>query len=217
MRLLTSQKDTLYDIIQEYGLSPAQFEFSEKNKSSFSSSSVVTGLHYKNSDFVFRFDTLNNEHYCSFCPGNDSYNEEAYPGTWDLELTHFQTWINNLLREINSPNKWDRLQKEMAGIKISFGDEQDKFSVHEYEDLKAKILTLKQGIAKIGFLPDQAMAINAKLDHLTDLAKDLNKFDWKSLFVGTIISVIIQLSVTQENAGLLWRLIKQIFSSYFLP
>jgi hypothetical protein len=105
----------------------------------------------------------------------------------------------------------------MQSIRFNFKNEEDKFSFNEYGDLKAKVETLKNSINQIGLLSDQVLTINSKLDHLVDLAKEMNKFDWKNLFVGTIISMIIQLSVTQDNAKALWILIKQIFNNYLLP
>ena len=58
--------------------------------------------------------------------------------------------------------------------------------------------------------------IKNQLERLTLLAVDLGKFDWKNLFVGTIMSIIIQLGVNKENANLIWLAIKQMFYEYFI-
>lgn len=63
---------------------------------------------------------------------------------------------------------------------------------------------------------NQQREIIIGLERLTELAKELNKFDWKNLFIGTIISITIQLNVTPDNATLLWELIQNVFSNYFL-
>lgn len=216
MRLLTSQKDTLFDIIEEFELSPSQFQFSD-GRSVFSTVGIATRLYFKNSEFHFSFDSVDNRHYASFCPGEQAFQEEANTLTWDQQLYCFQGWLENLKREINSPNKWDRLDKEIKGLRIKFENEEDKFSAQEYQELKIKIDVLKKGVDQIGLLAEQVSVINSKLDHLTELAQEMNKFDWKSLFIGTIISIIIQLNVTAENAKSLWALIKRVFSNYFLP
>ncbi|MBA4242140.1 MAG: hypothetical protein C0448_15555 [Sphingobacteriaceae bacterium] len=215
MRLLNSQKNELYDAIEVYGLSPAQFEF-VNTKSIQSSPEVATMLCYKGTDYYFLFDTHYGGHYASFSPGEQHFNDEAHTSDWDTQLMVFDRWLEYLSREINSPNKWERLESEMKSIRFNFTNDEDKFSFHEYEDLKLKVETLKSSINNLGLLGDQAHVFNDKLDHLVELAKDMNKFDWKSLFVGTIISVIIQLSVTQDNAKELWTLIKQIFSTYLM-
>ncbi len=219
MKLLISQKDKLFELVEKSGLSPSQFELIEV-PSLIIPGEIATKLSFKNSDFYFSFETGKNSrepHYAIFSPGNDNFAEQNYPGTWEYQLQYAFRWLTNIVREINSPNKWDRLYKEIAEIKINYENDEGKFSATEYEELKHKIDSLKNGITSINLLPEQLAAINTKLDHLTLLAKDMNKFDWKGLFVGTIISIIVQLSVTPENAKSLWALIKQVFSNYLLP
>ncbi len=219
MKLLNSQKNTLFDLIEKFGLSPSQFEFKE-NHSKISNNQLTTDLILKNSNYFFSFETGPNtsaKHYAIFCPGSEAYTESQYPGDWVFQLNYVEEWLANLVREINSPNKWSRLDNEIASIGIKFENDENKFSFHEYEDLKQKISTLKDGIINIGLLPTQINAINLKLDNLTELAKDMNKFDWKSLFIGTIISIIIQLYISPDNAKMLWTLIKQVFNNYLLP
>tara|TARA_R110000744_G_scaffold74008_1_gene148010 strand:+ start:256 stop:921 length:666 start_codon:yes stop_codon:yes gene_type:complete len=220
MKLLTSQKNTLFDIIEESGLSPAQFDFSEMQSKTTPSFRVATYLNYKKSDFYFIFDSApknSASHYSIFCPGADSYKEIRNPGSWSLQLDYFQKWLFYLLREVKTENKWERLQKEIDGVNISVENNQDKFSAKEYEELKQKMTTLKEGISKYDLMPNQILLLNEKIDFLVDSAREMNKFDWKSLFIGTIISIIIQLNITPDNAKLLWNLIKQVFNNYLLP
>lgn len=219
MKLLASQKDTLYDLIEKANLSPSQFELVESS-STIKAGEIATTVKFKSADFYFTFETgknLSEPHYAIFSPGENNYVDQNYPGTWEYQKQYFFRWLNNLNREINSPNKWDRLTKEIEGITLNFENEEDKFSVSEFKILQENILSLKEGILTLSLLPEQVSAINNKLDHLTDLAKEMNKFDWKGLFIGTLISIIIQLSVTPENAKSLWDLVKKIFSNYLLP
>ncbi len=212
MKLLTSQKDTLFDVIERVGLSPSQFKFDMTPGPGH----FVTNLIFKNSEFQFSFGDMSNSSVGVYCPGTDTYREKI-GGDWNHLLEGVNQWLLNIVREINTPNKWDRLCKEIAGIEINLENDENKFSAIEYEDLQQRILTLKQGITSIKLLPDQMSAINNKLDHLVDLAKAMSKFDWKSLFIGTIASIVIQLSVTPSNAQSLWTLIKQIFNNLLLP
>jgi len=219
MKLLTSQKDILFDLIETAGLSPSQFEF-EEIPSKMYYGEKATLLKYKNSDFYFRFETGSNNttsHYAIYCPGESAHTENNHPGSWDIQLGYVEEWLSNLSREINSLNKWDRLKHEIKSIRIKLGNDEDKFSAQEYTDLKKRMTILKQGVKTIGLLPDQINTINDRLDYLTGLAEEMNKFDWKGLFIGTIISIIIQLSVSVENAETLWALIKKVFNNYLLP
>ena len=141
MKLLVSQKDQLFDIIEKEGLSPSQFEFTE-NASLISHRQVATSLKYINTDYFFSFETGPNSetsHYAIYCPGIDIYKQSNISVDWPYQLHCFQAWLSALSRELTAPNKWERLKKEIAEIKISFKDEGGKFSVHEFEDLMKKI------------------------------------------------------------------------------
>lgn len=218
MKLLPSQKNTLFDLIENSGLSPSQFTL--ENYISTGSSVVYTELRYKNSEFFFRFSLSNNgmaPFRAVYCPAENLYSDDSFFSSWESEMEYFHDWLKLLAREISTPNKWERLKNELEGIGINFENNEDKFSVSEYEDLKQRVMILKQGTAAIALLPEQLATINNKLDHLTELAKEMNKFDWKSLFLGSIMSIIIQLGVTKENANELWALIKRVFNNYILP
>lgn len=217
MKLLNIQRNELFDNITAYGLSPSQFTLSEIN-STMSENEIATVLRLNNSKFYFMFETYQSEnHYLYFSPGQGKYTGENLAEDWDEVISCFHEWLNVLFQEITAEDKWTRLENEVKGLKINFTDDQDKFSANEYIHLKEQISTLKDGVQKIGLTQEQTQAIINKLDHLTELATEMNKFDWKSMFIGTIVSIIIQLSVTPQNAMTLWTLIKQVFSTFILP
>lgn len=218
MKLLPSQKDTVYDIISEAEMPLIRFQWDEINSRARGERATI--LRYSGTDYYYAFETDANifsSHYAVFCPGEDAYKEQTHPDSWDEQLYQFRQWLGYLNREITTPNKWERLRRELERTNLNFDDDQDKFSAQEFEDLKRKMEVLKNSLGEIAFLPEQVAAINSKLDHLTEMAVTLNKFDWKSLFIGTIVSIVIQLNVTQDNAQALWVLIKSTFNTYFLP
>jgi hypothetical protein len=219
MKLLISQKDELYDLIERFGLSPSMFEFAEI-LSQVSAGQKTTLLKFKNSEFFYSFESAFNSetsHYAIFSPGNGSVKEAQYPGDWEHQKQYFRYWLQYLSREVNTPNKWERLNKEISNFGINITDDESKFTASEYEDLKIRMLQLKNSISSIGLDPDQLKLLHNKLDHLLELGKNLKKFDWKALFVGTIVSVIIQLSLSPDVGKLLWNVIKQIFNNFILP
>jgi hypothetical protein len=218
MKLLVSQKDSLYDLVEKNGLSPTQFEFIE-TASTMTNGQIATKLKLKGSEFFFSFETVsgNKPHYSIYSPGEFSYDATSYPGFWFEQFNVVSNWLIYLKREINTPNKWERLYKEMSEIYFKSDNNDTKFSVLEFEDIKAKIISLKTGIKLIGFSSEEISVFDNKLNYLIEQAKEMNKFDWKSLFIGTIISIIIQLTVNTANAKELWDLIKKVFSNYLLP
>ncbi|MDA3880565.1 MAG: hypothetical protein PF436_09270 [Prolixibacteraceae bacterium] len=180
----------------------------------------ATILFLKDAEYYYSFDTSSTaktDHYAFYCPGRDAHTEDEFTQTWSTQKSSFRRWLYYLKRELETPNKWDRLNTEIQSLKLNIIAEEGKFSFKEYEELKSKLHILTGQISNSNIPLNQINILNAKIDHLTDLARDMDKFDWKSLFIGSIVSIVIQLGLTQENAQLIWHFIKITFNNYFLP
>ncbi len=211
MKLLITQKNELFDVIESHGFSPNSFSCLDITIKE----APITKIEYNKTDYYFRFNKSSNIT-VSWSPSNALYKEAIIAYNFSECVAHFKSWLGYLNRELTVIDKWKRLADEVTQLSISFVNEFDKFSASEYENLKIQMLLLKQKIRTIDLLPEQLKVLENKIDHLTGIALDLSKFDWKGLFVGTMVSIIIQLSVTPENAKALWDIIKSIFSKYFL-
>jgi hypothetical protein len=216
MKLLTSQKNTLYEIIKNnVFFSHNQFELIEDEHMGESS----TGMEYKdNKRFYFKF--VDNDYYNSlivnFSPDDEQVLGASSNIDWEQALTYFDNWLYFLKREVTAPNLWEKFKTEISEVKYYNDFSNQKFSFSEYEDIKQKIDLLKTNLSNIPLILSQQSEILSRLDHLSETAKELGKFDWINLFIGTIISIVIQLKVTPDNANALWDLIKRIFGNYFL-
>lgn len=220
MKLLLSQKNKLFDIIEEHGLTPSLFEYEEK----FEAKEVVeTVISFNNSFFYFSIShaIVYNEKtgFVKHSPGSSNFEDVFYPDNWVQIENNFIYWLHYIQREIQLEDKWEKLNSEIQSLQL-YNEGNDflnsKFTVPEYLEIKQKIFLLKEGISKLELLPEQAALLNDKLDQVLDLTTQLGRFDWKNLFIGTIISVIIQLGVTQDNAKAIWALIRQVFHNYFI-
>ena len=215
MELLKSQRNKIYELIEQNGLSPSMFAFNEDEKSTGERRIYI--LLMKNSEFFYRLRYAGSNRWsANHCPAKVDYEEYSGEYEWLGQMLRLNDWLKYVLRELTIPDRWLRLQTEMEGISITNDDDSDKFSFQEYEKLKQRVLILKKGIDALPLLPEQINVFNDKLDHLTEMAKTLNKFDWKSLFAGSIASLIIALSVTPENGKAIWELIKHTFSNFIL-
>ncbi|MBM2817284.1 MAG: hypothetical protein HW421_4046 [Ignavibacteria bacterium] len=217
MELLISQKNAIFEIIENLGLSPAQFDI----KFIPSLRRIVpnaTKIEYKNSPYFFLFDTNISitQHFAEFCPGNESFIQKEFPGKWDYQIGFFNVWLKNLIREISQEDKWQRLQNEIIKIDFDFKADNNKFSFNEYQVLCGK---LDLFLDKMNLLEIEESDLNLlmqNIEHLKDIAKDISKIDWKNLFIGSIVSIIIQLSLSQETGKLIWQICKEVFNNYLL-
>jgi hypothetical protein len=217
MKLLTSQKNSLFELIQEVDFfSHNQFELIEKDIMGV----CDTHIEYKaNKDFYFRFIDSNyaNSLFVNHSPGDQQIMDSSSKISWDETLNIFDNWLYYLQREVTSPNLWQQFKTEISEIKYINNFSNQKFSFSEYTEISEKIDVLKSSLSSIPLILNQQNEIILRLDHLSETAKELGKFDWINLFIGTIISVVIQLNVTPENANAIWDLIKRVFNNYFLP
>lgn len=212
MKLLTSQKDEIFEIIKYFdGFSPSQFELRE-----FSQNRTVT-INYSNSKYFFQlvYNSQGNAH-LNFSPGNEKFQETTGLLTWNRILDEFESWLRNLKREITTPDYWGNLKKQISGITFLNQIDNEKFTYVEYEDLKMRIEGLKSRLDSLPLIQEQQTEIINHLDKLSEQAKELGKFDWRNLFVGTMLAIFIQLGVSPENISALWELIKSTFNNYFL-
>jgi hypothetical protein len=215
MKLLTSQKNQIYNYITaKHYFSPNQFKLEENDEKG----RVTTSLRFLNSQYYFNFieDTEYVGFYVNYSPGQERVMEGTSNINWKIGFDHFVTWLTNLERELEAPNLWERFQVEISGIQLTSNFDSSKFTICEYEKVTQKLNLISERIKSIPFLANQQTEIIISLDRLAESAKELNRFDWKNLFIGTIISIIIQLNVTPDNAAELWKLIRDSFNDYFL-
>jgi hypothetical protein len=211
MVILLSQKNTLFELIEHKKFSQSQFKFNEY--------SGHIRIEFTNTNFYFNIGQTIDEinFYPQYSPAESTVKIHGGNGNWGHILIHFQKWLTFLNRETTIQDKWERLMNETANIYMSTESPELKFSAEEYELLKSRMISLKIEFGKIGLNQVQSTTLENKIDFLIDQAKHLNRFDWKSLFIGTIMSLIIQLSISQEQGKQIWKLIKEIFNNYFLP
>lgn len=218
MRLMISQQDHIFDIIVSNEFSPSQFEIQEMKAKH--TGGVDTNIKYLNSNYSYLFKGELNNIYCSamFSPGESNITEEYKIDSWISYVSVFNEWLRYLRREITAPNKWERLLDEMKQISLPFDNSKDKFTALEYEELKRQMNLLKEGIITIGLLPEQINILNDKIDHLTELALTMNKFDWKNLVLGSVLNLATTLALSEESRTAFFALIKVVLSPiYLLP
>ncbi len=217
MKLLTSQKNSIYEIIEKIDFfSPNHFEIVEN---------VLMGEYNTrfelkaNRSYYFNFFDTDyvNKLYVNYSPGEKQLIDSSPAISWNKAIDYFEKWLYYLHREVTAPNLWEKFKTEIAEIDYFNNFNNQKFSFAEFTEIAEKIEVLKSHLTSVPLILNQQQEIILRLDHLRETAKELGKFDWVNLFIGTIVSIIIQLNVTPENANAIWDLIKRVFNNYFLP
>src|SRR5207302_6503675 len=89
-------------------------------------------------------------------------------------------------------------------------DDVEPFSPEEQAQIRAAIKQFKVLIER-DFAPDseQSRELDARLDYLADALTRLNRFDWKSLALATVIGASTTLSLDTQTGRQLWALFRE--------
>lgn len=212
MNLLKHQKNRLYDIVSNTQL--------DKNNFTFSSWRIS----YWN-NFFFRYDEIidpfniqwESKYRFSFAPWMHKFIEEVnHKQFWDMYF-FWEIWVWNLDREVTELDKWEAYTLNSWVIDLGFNDEEIDFSEIEKNNITTNIWNIKQELISTNKYKEEELSlINEKLDYAISKIEDLNKFDWKNLFMWIITSIMLQCSFGPEWATILWNVIKTEFSKKFI-
>ncbi len=218
MKLLKSQSDFLYDQILNHELHPSQFELIDDIH--VWSKETVNKIVHKSSEFFFKLSIYEQafpKYECAYSPGQNSFVIEKYVRDWEDMIMEFHIWLNCLKREIYTPDYWSRFSNEYSIISgLDINKNNDKFSAFEFQQLQMKLSDFKSDIQQIELTKLQLMQIEKKIDDLTLIALEMNKFDWTGLFLSSLMSIFIQLEVTRENVNHIFSILKSIFNRFLL-
>lgn len=114
------------------------------------------------------------------------------------------------------PDLWSEYKN--GNNSLNFNDidcnDKDLFSISERKQISMSINELKLLINKnFETSVEEQNLINERLEYLINSTKKLNKFDWKSLTLSTVIGIATTLTLDVEKGKLLFELFRQVFST----
>jgi hypothetical protein len=216
MKLLSSQKDTVYDMIQLVGFHPAQFEIVESD-SEMCYGQKKTTLYFRETEFYFCFENGPNSisrHYAVMVPGRVAFMERSYPGEWDGQLRIFNKWLHYLIREINANNKWNHIYEELAKIKNLLNENENimgGFSPEQIFEITECAESVKGAVSYSDFTKNEREIISQKMNTLMIYARSMSKDEWRMFFLGVIVSIVSEIDPIKEERRQLWSLFKKMF------
>lgn len=208
MRITNQEKFQLSELLRKRGLSTKDFR-AIGDGSTFD-------IIYKYESFAFLIEKVSAGKYKLAVQGV----EDGEPQRLMLDgkglSAHFDNWCIQVSAEINTPTGWENIETENY-LNTETSELEEHFSKEEKAEVRQRILQLQEKVSELELPPPDIKTINKKLDDLSKKIDHLNKFDWKSLFTGTIASLIMSLSVPPESAGMLWEYVKNIFTKRIAP
>jgi hypothetical protein len=220
--MLKKYKNELFQIIQNSGIDLSLVRHKEE---------VINEYHAFTVEIIntpFWFMARNSSHDyeifdCKYVQFNPSFSESGYmpEDGWcsfiDIK-NMFTNWLQSHVQEyfndLTEPDFWLQLNSESKALdlgKIDF-DDKELFNAEEKQQIKLALRDVRLLIID-RFSPSalELESINARLDYLSQAVDRLNKFDWKSLLLSTIMSISVALSFDTEKGKQLYTLFKHVF------
>lgn len=219
-------KNEIYSIISDSEFDQNEFEFVE---SDIEEDELPTNkLLYKNSPFIFTIRTsrenfnLFDYQYVQYCPDysmTDFFPKRDYT-SFEIVANSLRAWLKNHIKEYiedkTEPDLWSELQngnKSFEINKIDF-DNKDSFTANERNQVTMALNELKILISKnFRTSEEEQKLVTDRLDYLIDSSDRLNKFDWKSLAISTLLSISLSLTLDTTKGKILFELFRKVFSN----
>jgi hypothetical protein len=131
----------------------------------------------------------------------------------------FQEWLANEVKpyidEMLQPDLWAGIEQQREFVTPTSLTPHDVsfFTDEEKPSLRTSIKQFRLLVCeKFDPTQEQLEIIDERLDYLSEAVDRLNRFDWKSLGLGTVLSIVVALSLDTSKGKLLFDLFKQAFS-----
>lgn len=131
-----------------------------------------------------------------------------------------QSWcsvvVARYLRNEAIVDPWEQLNRARPYFSYrSFRQEDfETFTTEEKVEMRQSLLEFKRLVYQnYKTTKEQKEFIEERLDYLSNAVDRLNRFDWKSLAISTVVGIGINLAVDTQTGPILMRLLEQAFRS----
>jgi|WetSurMetagenome_2_1015567.scaffolds.fasta_scaffold43449_4 hypothetical protein len=130
-------------------------------------------------------------------------------------IKHWIKEVKEYFDELTTIDLWEQLSSSSKILhigEIDF-DNKENFNEDEIKQIKLSLNELKLLIGRnFELQEEEKKTVNNRLDYLTEASNRLNKFDWKSLLINTVLNIIIALSFDSQKGKQLFELFGKVFS-----
>jgi hypothetical protein len=139
---------------------------------------------------------------------------------WSNVLEWFESWLSGdiaeFLAERSAPDLWSYLsfRPEIGGITLAVTVDSAPFRPDEQQQIREALRRFRNLVtAEFKLTTRQLHDLDERLSYLTRAVARLNRFDWKSLALSSLVTIAATLSLNSEQGRRLAQLFKQAFSA----
>jgi hypothetical protein len=206
--LIKKERNELFQIIVEGGLSPGAF--SELNKSDLYS------ILQTNTPFIFHIEPDREYHKLRAFPeiGTPRIVGTTIPKTtvWFEVLEYFRKWITVLKEESDIPDLFADFRTN-ANLFIGQSSAPDeKFSNLELRELASQLRRIESGLIELRLPAPAQKVLTEVIQEAPDKAVSFTKKEWQSWLIGAVVSQVTNLALSPEHVTAVYQLLKSTFT-----
>lgn len=212
MRLLLSQRNEIFRLIQQAGMDTREFEWTAPDPRG------IERIQHGSSGYAFAFSATELGQYIDYSPGPIDVRVHEEIIHWSQVPDHVRIWLQSLKRELDEPDLWAELEREKELLGGGDGEqvENTAFTLAEQQQIAAQLSEAQDYVRQTQELsPEQMHALEARIDYLIDAAARLPRLDWRNALVGTLIAYTLEVAVPPEVVrdllGMIFRGLGQLF------
>ena len=156
-----------------------------------------------------------------YSPGTDNNHttHKVTHGEWWRTEDDINDWLAELRKEVDAPDLWNEFQqqKEFAASLVDDGTDSDtpftqperKQIIEALDDIKKQLVNMRHWDVQ------QAAIIDNQFKHMEEASNRIGRKDWMLFIYGSIMSVLINLSVTPEQGHAIMALADSLMRPVF--
>lgn len=200
-RLLRSQRNEIFTILQNRGFTPADFDLQEIDIGEQETAHLVhktTGYYFQIR--IRRFSTPPFQ--ATYSPGSEFLNEMETCSTWPDVIINLESWLSFILKETEAPDLWDGLQGGNQLLQDATEQSSDHLPFTDAELLQIRecLKEIKSYVIKTKELTDtQRKIVDARFDHMEEVATRMGRKDWLTLLIGNLLGIAYNLALSGDS------------------
>jgi hypothetical protein len=210
--VLRRQRSEVADILENVGLPPVEFSWSNET-GRFDNTLTVSRLVHVPTGYFFTFDFIGyeNNHYAICSPGAGAVPVGDYgTGDWPHQRTAVAEWAARLRAEVETPDPDARFFS--AANLIQEGEQRyadnAPFGEAEYRDIVRRLETIRAYLLVQAGEDEEARRVtDAKIDHLVAAARTQGRRDWLFLAMGTLLTEIVSYALASDGVRHLFEVL----------
>ena len=189
MALSKKDRNDIFNLIQESGLDPADFDPPRDDEAG------DTWLEHKPSRSMFLVGPESTPSgvflRVSKKVGGDPANTFLLDENW---LGEVESWLVEIERDLSTPDLWAEFARERDALSGTPHAPEDNtpFTADEQAEIATRLGDVAKYAAESGkYEDDELQVLNAKIDYLIESSKHSRRFDWREQAVGAFLSAVV--------------------------